>query len=110
MDLLRIHVYYGHFWAHILRWNNSDRYVRLILTKFFAQLIEKERLHAWFKHNQATFHTADDYIMALEAMFGDENKSWFMASTFAWSYLMRLVFMERFEAQILYDAPRTEKS
>jgi hypothetical protein len=53
------------------------------LTKFFAQLIEKERLHAWFKHNQATFHTADDYIMALEAMFGDENKSWFMASTFA---------------------------
>jgi hypothetical protein len=53
------------------------------LTKFFPQLIEQERLYAWFKQNQATFHTADDSLMALEAMFGDENKSWFMASTFA---------------------------
>jgi hypothetical protein len=50
---------------------NSDRYVGLILTEFFAQLTQEERSHVWFQQNSATAHTADGSMTALEVVLGD---------------------------------------
>jgi hypothetical protein len=50
---------------------NSDRYVKLILTEFFTQLTEEERLFTWFQQDSATAHGVVNSLAALEGMFDD---------------------------------------
>jgi hypothetical protein len=47
----------------------SDRYMQLILKKFFTQLTEEERLYAWFKPYSAAAHTAGDSLAPLEGVW-----------------------------------------
>jgi hypothetical protein len=47
---------------------SSDKYMRLILTEFFAQLTEEEWPHACFQQDPTTTHTTDDSPMALEGV------------------------------------------
>jgi hypothetical protein len=42
-----------------------------VLEKFLAQLTEEERPYVWFQPDSATAHTADDSVVALEGLFGD---------------------------------------
>jgi hypothetical protein len=50
---------------------NSDTYVRLILTQFFAELTEEEQSYMRFQQDSATVHTTDNSLTALEGVFGD---------------------------------------
>lgn len=50
---------------------NSDRYVRLILTPFFEQLVEEEKLHRHFMQDNATAHTANNSMDAIDEIFGE---------------------------------------
>jgi hypothetical protein len=50
---------------------NSERYVGLIVTEFFRQLIEEELSYAWLQQDSTTAHTADDTLMALEGVYSD---------------------------------------
>jgi hypothetical protein len=49
-----------------------------MLTEFFTQFTEEERMYTWLKQDSATAHIADDSLPALEGVF---DKRWFMAST-----------------------------
>jgi hypothetical protein len=40
---------------------NCERYVQVVLGKFFSQLTEEERLYGWFQQDSATAHTAHVY-------------------------------------------------
>lgn len=50
---------------------NSNRYVTNILTPFFDQLTEEEKLYSYFQQDGATAHTAEKSLNRLEQLFED---------------------------------------
>lgn len=54
---------------------NSDRYVRLTLTQFFAELTEEAQLYTRFQQDSATVYTTDNSLTPLEGVFGDRIAS-----------------------------------
>jgi hypothetical protein len=50
---------------------NCERYVQVILGKFFPELAEKERLCGWFQQDSATAHTAFMSMQVLSDVVGD---------------------------------------
>jgi hypothetical protein len=50
---------------------NCERYVQVVLEKFFPQLTEKERLYGWFQQDSATAHTARMSMQVLSDVFRD---------------------------------------
>jgi hypothetical protein len=51
---------------------NCERYVQVILGKFFPELTEEERLYCWFHQDPATAHTARMSMQALSDDSGTE--------------------------------------
>jgi hypothetical protein len=51
---------------------NCERYVQVILRKFFLEVRQKERLYGWFQQDSATAHTAHMSMQALSDVFGDK--------------------------------------
>jgi hypothetical protein len=50
---------------------NSQRYVRPILSEFFAELTDEKKLYAWLENDSAAARTAEDFVAALEEVIGD---------------------------------------
>jgi hypothetical protein len=50
---------------------NCERYVQVILSQFFPQLTEEERLYGWFRQDSAAAHTARMPVQALSDVFRD---------------------------------------
>jgi hypothetical protein len=50
---------------------NSERYVRLILSPFFDQLTDEEKSYGHFMQDNATVHTANNSMVALDEVFGE---------------------------------------
>jgi hypothetical protein len=50
---------------------NSERYVRLILSPFFDQLTDEEKSYGHFMQDNATAHTANNSMVALDEVFGE---------------------------------------
>jgi hypothetical protein len=50
---------------------NFKRYVRLILSPFFDQLTDEEKSYGHFMQDNATAHTANNYMVALDEVFGE---------------------------------------
>jgi hypothetical protein len=49
----------------------TDRYVNDILNSFFSQLTAEERQHGYFQQDNATAHTANATIVAIQEVFED---------------------------------------
>jgi hypothetical protein len=54
---------------------NRERYVQVILGKFFPELTEEKRLYGWFQKDPATAHTARMSKQVLSSIFGDRTIS-----------------------------------
>jgi hypothetical protein len=50
---------------------NSQRYVGLILSPFFGQLTDEEKSYGHFMQDNATAHSANKSIIALDEVFGE---------------------------------------
>jgi hypothetical protein len=50
---------------------NCERFVQVILKKFFPELTEEERLYVWFQQDSTTVHTEPISTQALSDVFGD---------------------------------------
>jgi hypothetical protein len=51
--------------------DNSERYINLILNRFFPELTEEERLHSYFEQDSAVVHTAGNSMATISDVFGD---------------------------------------
>jgi hypothetical protein len=49
---------------------NSERYMRLILSHFFCQLTD-EKSYGHFMQDNATAHTPNNYMIAIDEAFGE---------------------------------------
>jgi hypothetical protein len=49
---------------------NRERYVQVILTQFFPEITQEERLYGWFRQDSATARTARMSMHALSNVFG----------------------------------------
>jgi hypothetical protein len=47
---------------------NSERYITLILNRFFPELTEEERPYGYFQQDLATVHTASNSMAAISDM------------------------------------------
>jgi hypothetical protein len=51
---------------------NSERYINLILNRFFPELTEEERLYSYFQQDSVTSHTASNSMAAISDVFSDK--------------------------------------
>jgi hypothetical protein len=52
---------------------NSERYVRLILSPFFSQVTDEEKLYGHFMKDNATARTVNSSVVALEEVFSERD-------------------------------------
>jgi hypothetical protein len=54
---------------------NSERYINLILNRFFPEFTEEERLYGYFQQDSATVHTAGNSMAAISDGFCNRDNS-----------------------------------